>query len=49
MVKIRRADRTDLELLLALGRTTFLEAHGSSGSEQDLDNYLNSVYTPMMG
>ncbi len=44
MVKIIKATPSDFELLMSIGRTTFIEAHEMSGSKEDLDTYLNSVY-----
>lgn len=44
MVQIRKATPSDFELLINMGRTTFIEAHSTSGSKEDLDAYLNGVY-----
>jgi diamine N-acetyltransferase len=44
MVQIRKATADDFDLLVSMGRTTFMEAHILSGTQQDLGTYLNSVY-----
>jgi diamine N-acetyltransferase len=44
MIQIIKATQKDFDLLMDIGRTTFMEAHEMSGSKEDLDIYLNSVY-----
>jgi ribosomal protein S18 acetylase RimI-like enzyme len=44
MIQIIKATPKDFNLLINMGRTTFIEAHTTSGSKEDLDTYLNSVY-----
>lgn len=46
MVEIRKATTKDFEILIKLGKTTFIEAHHQSATKEELDNYLNSSYHP---
>lgn len=34
------------ELLSTIGKTSFLQAHGKSASEEDIATYVNNTYTP---
>jgi ribosomal protein S18 acetylase RimI-like enzyme len=46
MISIQKATTNNVELLAALGRTTFIESHGSSASKAIIDAYVNEKYTP---
>jgi len=45
MTSIVRASVGDAELLSVLGRTTFMESHGKSASDKDIETYVNLKYT----
>lgn len=40
MIKIIRATVTDAELLVRIGKTSFIESHGRSASKEDIDAYV---------
>ena len=44
MVSIVRATIKDFKLLADLGKQTFIESHGSSAKQQDIDAYINEKY-----
>ncbi|MGV3540030.1 MAG: GNAT family N-acetyltransferase [Rufibacter sp.] len=46
MFTIVKATPAHLELLVALGQQTFLESHGHSAAQADIDFYLAEKYTP---
>lgn len=45
MTTITRAGESDIELLTVIGRTSFIESHGSSAIAEDIDAYVNKNYT----
>ena len=45
MTSIVRASLEDAKLLSVLGRTTFIESHGNSASEEHIEAYVKSKYT----
>jgi diamine N-acetyltransferase len=45
MVSIRKATINDIELLTKIGKTSFLEAHGKSASEEDINEYVSNKFT----
>jgi ribosomal protein S18 acetylase RimI-like enzyme len=45
MTSIFKASVEDAELLSVLGRTTFIESHGKSASEEHIEAYVNLKYT----
>lgn len=44
MIRIRRAELTDYALLAAMGKETFLDAHGHSAPQKDIDIYTAVKY-----
>lgn len=46
MIEIRKANLNDLEILLKIGRQTFVESHGHSCSKKDLENYIEKAFDP---
>ena len=44
MVQIVKATPNDINLITQLGKTTFFEAHSTSGTKEDLEAYLNKAY-----
>lgn len=44
MIRIGKATKKDIELIIEIGKNTFLEAHGKSASAEDLTTYLNQSY-----
>lgn len=48
MIKIRKAELTDIRILVELGKQSFIESHGHSASEKDIDEYINLKYTPLV-
>lgn len=44
-IQIKRADISDVEQLAELGRITFLESHGHSAKEADIQAYVSDKYT----
>ena len=45
MISIVRATLKDVNLLTNLGKTTFLEAHGRSASEENINIYISKKFT----
>ena len=45
MTTIVRATLKDIELLTKIGKTSFLEAHGRSASEENINEYVNKNFT----
>ena len=45
MTSIVRASVADAELLSKLGKTTFIESHGKSASEANIESYVNLKYS----
>jgi ribosomal protein S18 acetylase RimI-like enzyme len=46
MIRIEKATIKDVSLLMLIGKTTFMEAHGTSAEEHELVAYLNKSYHP---
>lgn len=46
MVKIIKATVSDAALIAKLGSKTFLEAHGRSGTESEIKNFIGNTYNP---
>jgi ribosomal protein S18 acetylase RimI-like enzyme len=44
MVEIRKATLSDLNLLLEISKTTFVESHGHSCSKEDIDAYIKKAF-----
>ena len=44
MIEIKKATLADLQLLLNLGKQTFIESHGHSCSKKDLDSYIKDAF-----
>lgn len=44
-MNIKKASLEDSAILTEIGRTSFIESHGHSASEADINNYVNRVYT----
>lgn len=45
MTTIVRATLSDIELLTQIGKTSFLEAHGRSTSEENINEYVSKNFT----
>lgn len=45
MVEIRKATVNDATLLAEIGKKSFIESHGRSASEADINSYVNEKYT----
>jgi ribosomal protein S18 acetylase RimI-like enzyme len=45
MIRIVKADISHTELLVTIGKTTFLDAHGHSAPKKDIDTYTTKTYT----
>jgi ribosomal protein S18 acetylase RimI-like enzyme len=45
MTSIVRATLKDIEQLTKIGKTSFLEAHGRSASEENINEYVNKNFT----
>jgi len=45
MTSIVKANEKDIKLLADIGRVSFIESHGSSASEADINKYVNEKYT----
>ena len=45
MTTISKATLTDFKLLADLGKQTFIESHGHSALQADIDEYVNQVYS----
>lgn len=46
MISVLRAKPNDFNLISELGRQTFIESHGSSASQEDIDYYIKDKYNP---
>jgi ribosomal protein S18 acetylase RimI-like enzyme len=46
MFSIIKAEDQHIQLLSAIGKTSFIESHGSSASADDIQQYVNAKYTP---
>ena len=46
MITIERATEKDASLLSEIGKTTFIESHGSSASNTEIGNYVARTYLP---
>jgi ribosomal protein S18 acetylase RimI-like enzyme len=46
MISIVEAKQTDFNLISELGRKTFIESHGSSATQEDIDYYIKDKYNP---
>ena len=44
MIEIKKANLNDLEILLRIGKQTFIESHGHSCSKKDLDSYIKNAF-----
>ena len=44
MTSIVKAGISDTELLVEIGRRTFVESHGSSASAEDIERYVSETY-----
>jgi len=44
MVSIIKANENDFQLLSQLAKTTFIESHGSSASQEDINSYISEKY-----
>lgn len=45
MIHITRADASHAEQLATIGKTTFLDAHGHSAPQKDIDMYILKTYS----
>jgi ribosomal protein S18 acetylase RimI-like enzyme len=45
MVSITRASESDGGLLSAIAKTTFIESHGTSAEQADIDSYITEKYS----
>src|SRR4028119_2261298 len=45
MTSITRAETEDYKLLAEIGKTTYIESHGNSASEEDINIYVKEKYT----
>lgn len=45
MTTIQKAGEKDLELLAGIGGRTFVESHGSSASDADINEYIKNKYS----
>jgi len=46
MFSIIKAQDQHIQLLTAIGKTSFIASHGSSASADDIQQYVNAKYTP---
>lgn len=46
MIEIRKATLADLEILLKIGKQTFIESHGHSCAKKDLEAYIEKAFNP---
>lgn len=46
MIEIKKASLADLNILLLLGKQTFIESHGHSCAKKDLGDYITKVFNP---
>jgi ribosomal protein S18 acetylase RimI-like enzyme len=46
MTSIVKATKDDSELLTNIGKQTFIESHGHSAAEADINIYISKTYTP---
>lgn len=44
MNTIRRATKKDAELLVKIGKASFLDSHGNSAAKEDIDSYVTSKF-----
>ncbi len=44
MVEIIKANATDSDVIVALGKQTFLESHGHSASKENIEDYITKTY-----
>lgn len=44
MIEIKKATLADLEILIRIGKQTFVESHGHSCSKKDLDSYIKNAF-----
>ena len=44
MVEIIKANATHSDVIVALGKQTFLESHGHSASKKDIQDYISRTY-----
>ena len=44
MVEITKANTTHSELIVEIGKQTFLESHGHSASKEDIQDYISRTY-----
>jgi ribosomal protein S18 acetylase RimI-like enzyme len=44
IITISKAKREDFQLLTDIGRVSFIESHGNSASEKDIDKYISVKY-----
>ena len=45
MINIKKATLRDTELIVALGKQTFIESHGHSAPKPDIDAFLQKYYS----
>lgn len=45
MIEIIQANTSHTNILAEIGKTTFLDAHGHSASQKDIDTYITKTYT----
>jgi len=48
MTSIVKAGKNDSYLLSKIATLTFIESHGKSASQQDIDNYITEKYSPIL-
>jgi ribosomal protein S18 acetylase RimI-like enzyme len=46
MTSILKAKEEDIQLLTDIGKKTFIESHGHSAAEADINLYISKTYTP---
>lgn len=47
-MEIAKAKPDDIEIIAEIGKRSFIESHAHSASQEDIDIYVNSKYTPGM-
>lgn len=45
MIEIKKASLNNLAILTELAKTSFIESHGHSGPEKDINSYIDSNFT----
>ena len=45
MIEILKANVNDSELIAQLGKQTFIESHGHSASESEINTFISKYYT----